>query len=157
MSYIRRYNRAVNAVRELRLAAGLTQHELSARSGVAQPNIAAYENGQRRPSATMLTRLRAAAQPRPSVALTKHRRAILELARRHRADRVRVFGSASRGQDVSGSDIDLLVRFAPDADVFDLADLTVALEELTGLHVDVVSERGLRRGAEHILTEARPL
>lgn len=147
----------VNELRELRLAAGLTQDELAARSGVAQPNIAAYESGQRAPSVAMLKRLRAAAKPRPSVVLAKHRRDIIALARQHKASHVRVFGSAARGGDVSGSDIDLLVRFAPDADVFDLADLTVALEELTGLHVDVVSERGLRSGSNALRAEARPL
>jgi predicted nucleotidyltransferase/DNA-binding XRE family transcriptional regulator len=147
----------VSEVRGIRLAAGLTQGELAARSGVAQPNIAAYETGQRTPSAAMLKRLRAAAEPRPSVVLAKHRRDIIALACRHKASHVRVFGSAARGQDVSGSDIDLLVRFAPDADVFDLADLTLALEELTGLHVDVVSERGLRPGPNPIIAEVRPL
>jgi predicted nucleotidyltransferase len=147
----------VNEVRSLRLAAGLTQNELADRSGVAQPNIAAYESGQRRPSAAMLTRLRAAARPRPSVVLAKRRRAIIALARQHKASKIRVFGSAARGEDVSGSDIDLLVRFEPDADVFDLADLTVALEELTGLHVDVVSERGLRGDPNLITADTRPL
>jgi predicted nucleotidyltransferase len=105
----------------------------------------------------MLRRLRAAARPRPSVVLAKHRRAIIALARKHNASKVRVFGSAARGEDVSGSDIDLLVRFAPAADVFDLADLTTELEELTGLHVDVVSERGPRAGPNLITAEARPL
>lgn len=144
-------------MRAIRLAAGLTQGELATCSGVAQPNIAAYESGQRTPSAAMLKRLRAAAKPRPSVVLAKHRSDIIALARQHKASRVRVFGSAARGEDVSGSDIDLLVRFAPDADVFDLADLTAALEELTGLHVDVVSERGLRPGPNAIVAEVRPL
>ncbi|WP_198157814.1 XRE family transcriptional regulator [Mycobacterium celatum] len=147
----------MNDVRDLRLAAGLTQDELAARSGVAQPNIAAYETGQRTPSAAMLTRLRDAAKPRPSALLAKHRHEIIALARRHKASHVRVFGSAARGEDVSGSDIDLVVRFSPDADVFDLADLTAALEELTGLHVDVVSDRGLRAGPNAITAEARPL
>jgi predicted nucleotidyltransferase len=41
--------------------------------------------------------------------------------------------------------------------VFDLVDLTAAVEELTGLHVDVVSERGLRPGPNSIIAEARPL
>jgi predicted nucleotidyltransferase len=144
-------------MRDLRIAAGLTQDELAARSGVVQPNIAAYESGQRTPSAAMLRRLRAAAKPRPSVVLAKHRRAIIALARQHKASKVRVFGSAARGDDVSGSDIDLLVRFEPDADVFDLADLAAALEELTGLHVEVVSEGGLRAGSNLIAAEALPL
>ncbi|WP_197745674.1 XRE family transcriptional regulator [Mycobacterium heidelbergense] len=147
----------MSEVGDLRRAAGLTQDELAARSGVAQPNIAAYESGQRIPSAAMLDRLGAVAKPRPSVVLAKHRDAIIALARQHRASRVRVFGSAARGDDVSGSDIDLLVRFASDADVFDLADLTADLEELTGLHVDVVSERGLDGEATSIVAGARPL
>ena len=147
----------MSEVRELRVAAGLTQDELAARSGVAQPNIAAYENGQRTPSASMLQRLRAVAHPRPSVVLARDRQAIVDLARAHKAHRVRVIGSTARGEDVSGSDIDLLVRFDPDADAFDLADLTADLEELTGLSVDVVSERGLRAGGDAIVAEARPL
>lgn len=144
-------------VRELRAAAGLTQAELADRSGVAQPNIAAYENGQRQPSRTVLTRLRAAAKPRPSQVLADCRESVLALAREHKANDVRVFGSAARGDDRSGSDIDLLVRFDRDADVFDLAELVGSLEDLTGLDVDVVSEGGLRCDADAIQAEAVPL
>lgn len=147
----------MNVVRELRLAAGLTQSELAARSGVSQPNIAAYETGQRTPSAAMLERLRGVAKPRPSGILAEHRNAVLELARRHKATNVRVFGSVARGEDTSGSDIDLLVRFEPDADVFDMAGLISDLEDLTGLHVDVVSEHGLRPGSNPIRDEALAL
>lgn len=141
----------------MRLSAGLTQDELAERSGVAQPNIAAYETGHRRPSAAMLKRLRAVAKPRPSTLLTQHRDAVLALAHKHRATNVRVFGSVARGDDESGSDLDLLVRFEPDADLFDLVELIADLEELTGLHVDVVSEAGLRGGGNPILVEAREL
>lgn len=149
-----RYGCHMSAVQSLRLAAGITQDELADRSGVAQPNIAAYETGARRPSAAMIERLRAVAKPRPSGILAEHRAEVLELARRHKARDVRVFGSVARGQDVSGSDLDLLVRFDPEADLFDLADLVTALEELTGLHVDVVSEHGLRPGPHPIRDEA---
>ena len=38
---------AASRIRAARLAAGLTQAELAARSGVRQPNIAAYESGSR--------------------------------------------------------------------------------------------------------------
>lgn len=141
-------------VRRLRVRAGLTQDELAERSGVAQPNIAAYESGTRAASPAMFSRLRAVAAPRPSEVLTENREEVLALARRHRATDVRVFGSIARHEDVSGSDIDLLVRFTSGADLFDLADLTTALEELTGLRVDVVSERGLRPGPNPIRDEA---
>lgn len=140
----------------MRQAAGLTQDELAERSGVAQPNIAAYESGQRSPSPAMLKRLAEVARPRPSVVLARHRSDILDLARAHKADRVRVFGSVARGGDVSGSDLDLLVRLEPDADIFDLAELVDALQALTGVAVDVVSEGGLRLGSP-IAAEAVPV
>jgi len=38
---------------------------LATRSGVAQPNIAAYETGPRTPSAAKLKRVRSATKPRP--------------------------------------------------------------------------------------------
>ena len=145
---------SVDEIRRLRLAAGLTQAELAARSGVAQPNIAAYESGQRTPSATMLSRLRHAAPPRPSAVIAEKRGQIIAVAKEHKAENVRVFGSVARGEDTSGSDIDLLVTLAPDATVFDLAELTVELEDLTGLHVDVVSDGGLRTGPNPIRDEA---
>jgi transcriptional regulator with XRE-family HTH domain len=37
-------------IRSLRLAEGLTQTDLAARVGIAQPNLAAFESGARRPS-----------------------------------------------------------------------------------------------------------
>jgi predicted nucleotidyltransferase/DNA-binding XRE family transcriptional regulator len=141
-------------VRELRHAAGLTQQELARRAGVAQPNIAAYETGQRAPSAAMVARLRAAAPPRPSRVVADHRAEILALARQHKAAHVRVFGSVARGEDVSGSDLDLLVTFEPGATIYDLAELIAALEDLTGLRVDVVSEGGLRPGPNPIRDQA---
>ncbi|MFD3744802.1 helix-turn-helix domain-containing protein [Nocardia sp. NPDC058633] len=147
----------METVRELRLAAGLTQAELAQRSGVAQPNIAAYESGNRRPSAAMMARLREVAKPRPSGVVAAHRDQIIALALRHKAHRVRVFGSVSRGDDVSGSDIDLLVRFDDDADLLDMAELMLDLEELTGLHVDLVSEGGLPPGPHPLRDEAKPL
>ena len=44
-------------LRQARLKAGMTQEELAARSGVAQPNIGAYETGRRKPSAAMVHRI----------------------------------------------------------------------------------------------------
>ena len=146
-----------NTVAELRRQAGLTQSQLAALSGVAQPNIAAYERGTRRPSPKMLARLAEAAKPRPSLVLEKNRADILRIAARHHALDVKVFGSVAQGTDTPGSDIDLVVRFAPGASVFDLVELQQELEESLGVGVDVVSEAGLGAGHTHILREARPL
>lgn len=135
----------------------MTQAALARASGVPQPNIAAYESGARTPSPTTMERLRAAAAPRPSTALADHREQVSALVRQHKADRPRVFGSVARGDDRSGSDLDLLVAFTPDASLFDLVELQEDLQDLLGVKVDVVSEGALRPGAERLIAEARPL
>lgn len=94
------------------------------------------------------------AYARPSIVLKQHREAVLQLAHAHRADHVRVFGSVARGDDIVGSDLDILVRLPEDADVFDLAELKDDIERLTGLTVDIVSERGLNERGEAILAAA---
>ncbi len=146
-----------SAIRELRQRAGLTQRELAELSGIAQPNIAAYENGTRRPSDRMLARLEAAAKPRPSTALAAHRSEVEGLLRQHKALRARIFGSVAREEDRPGSDLDLLVRFAPGASLFDQVGLAQDLEDLLGIDVDVVSEGGLTDRHAEIRAQARPL
>lgn len=90
--------------------------------------------------------------------LNRHRDKLLALASRHRATRVRVFGSAARGEDESGSDIDLLVDFAPDASLLDLVGLQQDAEALLGRQVDVVTPEGVSPFLrERILADARPL
>lgn len=144
-------------VRQIRRRAGLTQKQLADLSGVAQPNIAAYELGTRRPSARMMARIEAAAKPRPSTVLARHRAEIKRLAKLHKALDIKVFGSVARGDDRPGSDIDLLVRFAPDASLLDQAGLAQDIEDILGTRVDVVSEGGLRAGHDEIMAQARPL
>jgi predicted nucleotidyltransferase len=145
------------SVAEVRRRAGLTQQQLADLSGVAQPNIAAYEKGTRRPSVKMMRRLETAARPRPSLVIARNRAKIAEIARRHQARSVKVFGSVARGEDQPGSDVDLLIAFEPGTSLFELVELEQELEELLGVGVDVVSEGGLRPGHEQILREARPL
>lgn len=67
-----------------------------------------------------------------------------------------MFGSIARGEDRADSDIDLLVTFDEDADVFDQAGLTCELENLLGRRVDVVSE-GALKARDVIAQEAVPL
>lgn len=105
----------------------------------------------------MLAPLRAAATPRPSLVLARNEARIATIAKRHEALDIKVFGSVVRGEDKPGSDIDLLVRFAPGASIFDQVDLEQDLEDLLGVGVDVVSEAGLRSGHDRIMQEARPL
>ena len=61
----------------------------------------------------------------------------------HRVSNVRVFGSAIRGDDVVGSDLDLLVEPTPQTTLFDIGAIRFELKELLGLEVDVLTPNGL--------------
>jgi uncharacterized protein len=64
------------------------------------------------------------------------------LCRRWKVLRLSVFGSAARGTLGPGSDVDVLVGFAPDApwSAFDLIDLRDELGRVFGRRVDLVEE-----------------
>ena len=94
----------------------------------------------------------------PEDLLKQRRQEILQLAARHGAKNVRVFGSMARGEAGPDSDVDLLVDLAPDRSLLDHVALQADLEALLGRKVDVVTESALywllkRR----ILKEARAL
>jgi len=143
----------MSELKALREAAGLSQSELAALTGVAQPNIAAYESGRRLLGAAMMARF-TRALTRPSELVDQHREGIRAIVRANGAHNPRVFGSVARGTDRPGSDLDLLVTLDDDASLFDLARLHLALEELLDLHVDVLDERGLREKHLAILDDA---
>ena len=87
--------------------------------------------------------------------LKSRREEILRIAAKHGAKNVRVFGSVARGDADSQSDIDLLVEFKRGTTLLGHAALMQELEDLLGVKVDVVSERGLRdRVRERVLREA---
>lgn len=63
---------------------------------------------------------------------------------RYKAKEIGLFGSFVRGEQSASSDIDVLVEFAEDADLFDLIGLALHLEEELQRKVDVVPKRALR-------------
>jgi uncharacterized protein len=73
------------------------------------------------------------------------RKKILQIAARHGARKVRVFGSVARGTARRGSDVDFLVEMEEGRSLLDQAALILDLERLLKRPVDVASERGLRR------------
>lgn len=62
----------------------------------------------------------------------------------YRARKISLFGSFVRGEQKANSDIDLLVEFTEDADLFDLIGVSLFLEEELQRKVDVVPQRALR-------------
>jgi predicted nucleotidyltransferase len=96
---------------------------------------------------------------RPSEALSKHRDAVLRIIARYPVSNPRVFGSAARGEDIEGSDLDILVdpQFGITTFVH-LDQLANELNLLLGSGVDVVTPGGLRAPvAKRIQRELRPL
>lgn len=83
---------------------------------------------------------------------------IRALARQHRADNPRVFGSVLHGRAGPESDFDILVDAMPGATLFDLGGLQVALEELLGAKVDLLTPQDISaRFRDKVLAEARPI
>ena len=90
--------------------------------------------------------------------IQEKRREILEIAARHGAYNVRLFGSLSRGEANEASDVDVLVELEPDRSLLDLGGLLTDLEDLLACRVDVVTENGLKSRFRHrVLQEALPL
>ena len=95
---------------------------------------------------------------KPSIALDQHRHAVVELTGRFRAANPRIFGSVLTDSDSDGSDLDLLVDALPGATLFDLGGLQVALEDLLGVRVDLLTPGDLPATFRaQVLSEARPL
>lgn len=144
------------SLRELREAAGMTQQQLADASGVARPNIAAYESGRRPLSAAMCERL-VHSMRRPSQVLAEHRDEVIALVEKAGARNPRVFGSIARGDDTPASDIDLLIDPGPTMDLFTFAELRQDIEDALHIHVDLADETGLKPRHDRIRNEAVPL
>jgi len=78
-----------------------------------------------------------------------------EIKTRFKVKGIELFGSIVREQQKETSDIDFLVDFEEEADLFDLVGLGLFLEKKLNQKVDVVSKRALREELrESVLREA---
>ena len=68
-----------------------------------------------------------------------------QIREQYRVKEVSLFGSFVRGEDKPDSDIDLLIDFDNDADLFDLIGVADFLENKLYRKVDVISKKGLRK------------
>ena len=77
--------------------------------------------------------------------LRQYKPQIQAFARQYRIDpdSIRVFGSVARGMEHEGSDVDLLIRLLPEADLFDLSGFNYEINELLGTHVDTAPDESL--------------
>ncbi len=140
-----------------RTAAGLSQRELAAVSGVKQPLISALERGNREPTGTVRHRLDQALQVRPSQLLRAARQEVKAEVAAVGGTNARIVGSVATGQDEVGSDLDLLVEFPPEADIVTLLTLEEALREVLTAPVDVISAGSSGHLSESTLAQSVPL
>ena len=91
--------------------------------------------------------------------LEEKRKDIIEIAARHGAYNIRIFGSVARGEDNENSDFDFLIDYDLDKiSPWFPGGLLVDLEDLLDRKVDIVTEKGLSDLIrQQILTEAIPL
>jgi len=83
---------------------------------------------------------------------------ILQIAAKHGAREVRIFGSVVRGEAGGDSDVDVLVKLDDDRSLLDHIALIRELEDLLGCRVDVVAEDALHRAIRsRVLAEGVPL
>ena len=71
------------------------------------------------------------------------RNRLASLCREHGATRLRLFGSAARGEESPDSDIDIIVDFERPVGFIELIRFENALAEFFGRSVDLVTEPGL--------------
>jgi predicted nucleotidyltransferase len=76
-------------------------------------------------------------------AVTSIREQITPILRDRGVLRAGVFGSYARGEESSGSDLDLLVELPPGSSLFDLVGLQLDLSEELGVEVDAHTYRSL--------------
>ncbi|MBQ7176233.1 MAG: nucleotidyltransferase domain-containing protein [Victivallales bacterium] len=68
---------------------------------------------------------------------------ILQIARKHNAEKVYVFGSCARKEETPESDIDFIADFKEHTSIFDHAGLEYDLAQFLGCKVDVVAKDAL--------------
>jgi predicted nucleotidyltransferase len=95
---------------------------------------------------------------KPSVALDLHREEIRRIIESHNGLNARVFGSALHGDDAEGSDLDLLIDPGEGLGLLGIARMTLAIEEIIKVSVDVRTPGDLaEKFRAKVVAEARPI
>lgn len=86
------------------------------------------------------------------------REQILNVASQHGVNKVKIFGSALKGEETPESDIDLLVDCKEECSLFDLIGLKQELEQMFGRKIDIVTPNSIHWSLqESILGEAQEI
>ena len=95
---------------------------------------------------------------KPPVAIERYREQIRKIVQAHNARNPRVFGSVVHGEDVEGSDLDILVDPNESMTYFDLMSIALDVKELAGIKVDAKTPKDLsEKFRNKVLAEALPI
>lgn len=95
---------------------------------------------------------------RPSQAFEPHRTAIRIIVESNKGANPRVFGSVARGTDTETSDLDIVIERRAGLSLFDLAKIHLAIEDLIGVPVDVVTLGSIpARVVDEVLEDSFPV
>jgi len=81
----------------------------------------------------------------------------MQLAGKHGARNLRVFGSVARGENGEDSDVDVLAEFDKGRTLFDLIAFRLDLCDLLETNVEVVTPGSLRYIRDSVLADARTI
>ena len=70
---------------------------------------------------------------------------IYAIARKHKAEKLWVFGSCARREERPDSDVDFLVKFSPDVSFSDYDSLEQGISALLGRGIDLINATALER------------
>jgi uncharacterized protein len=81
---------------------------------------------------------------------------VATFCRRWQIIELALFGSVLRDDFGPNSDVDVLVRFAPDArhSLFDMVRMRAELKGILGREIDLVSRRGIEASRNHLRRKA---
>jgi predicted nucleotidyltransferase len=70
--------------------------------------------------------------------IKKVKQQLYKIAAKHGIRKVYVFGSVARGENNEISDVDFLIEMEPDASAFGIGAFQYEVQQLLGIHVDVI-------------------
>jgi predicted nucleotidyltransferase len=95
---------------------------------------------------------------KPSEVFAQHRDTIRRIVLESGMTNPRIFGSVLHGDEVDGSDLDLLIDVPPRTGLLEIALVQVALEQVVGVKVDLLTPEDLPlKFRSHVLAEAVPV
>ena len=80
---------------------------------------------------------------KPSEVFAQYRDTIRDLVLQSGMTNPRVFGSVLHGDDIEGSDLDILIDVPPRTSLFDIIELELALEKRTGMKLHLLTPEDL--------------